>query len=171
MCTLEEALRQFDGKATTALSEIRAKSADEQVLLSKLIGLVGNTEATVSDAATWLIKDMLNDGNRLSIPLTTELVSRLAFVSSWQSQLHLCQSFRFFNLADKHTDVCVDWLRPLLTSDRPFVRAWAMDALQQLASLDPALADKATKALKAAEEDVAASVRARARHWRRRGGR
>ena len=62
---------------------------------------------------------------------------------------------------------CADWFETLLKNDRPFLRAWSMDALQKLAQQDAELAQRADTALAAAEHDPAASVRVRARRWRK----
>ena len=167
MGTLEDALRQSDGKGITTLSEIRAAFAGGRTFLSELIGLVGHDETPISDGATWLIKDRLDDGVRLTRSQTEILVGSLHAISSWQAQLHICQSIRHLEISGSLTDDCADWLKPLLRSDRPFLRAWSMDALQWLGSHSPELAGPVEAALTAAEQDSAASVRARARHWRK----
>lgn len=167
MNTVEDSLRSFDGKATTILTEIRATFADDDTLLSELIPLMADAETQVSDGATWLIKDLLDDGVRLTPSQTEDVVSHLSAAASWQAQLHLCQSIQHLEIPKHLTTVFADWLMPLLQSDRPFLRAWSMDALQHIASQNTSLAGDAETALNAAEQDPAASVRARARNWRK----
>lgn len=167
MTTLEDALRRFDGKAVTILSEARAVFGDRRTFLTELVQLAGHEEPNVSDGATWLIKASLEDGIRLSSSQVEELFGRLDAVSSWPAQLHICQSIQHLEISVHQASAFADWLTPLLASDRPFLRAWSMDALQHLAKQNPTLAERAAAALNAAENDGAASVRARARNWRR----
>jgi len=165
--SLEEALRNFDGKATTILTEIRATFGNEGSLLSDLVPLIAHSETQVSVGATWLIKDLLDDNMRLTPSQIEDLVGHLHAATSWQAQLHLCQSIRHIEIPEHLTTPCADWLMPLLQSDRPFLRAWSMDALQHLASRNKKLRAAAGTALDAAEQDPAASVRARARNCRK----
>ena len=166
MNTLEAALKSYDGKAASILSEIRAKFGGQSAFLPELVRLAAHEDAHVSDGATWLIKDLLEDGVRLTPSQTEDLIGHLDAMSSWQAQLHICQSVRYLEASAPLADVCADWLTPLLRSDRPFLRAWSMDALQHLALRSATLAGRAEAALNAAEQDPAASVRARARRWR-----
>ncbi len=167
MKTLEDALASFDGKATTILTEIRAAFGDSRSFVSDLVRLAAHDEAHVRDGATWLIKALLDDGIRLTPSQTDDLIGRLSDAPSWQSQLHLSQSIRHLEIPEHLAEGCADWLTPLLHNDRPFLRAWSMDALQHLVRSDPNLAGRAETALSVAEQDPAASVRARARACRK----
>lgn len=168
MNRLREALQAYDGKTIATLVAIRETLGDRASLLATLIELVGDRPDPVAEGATWLIKDRLEHGGRLTAPQTAELIDQLATISAWQARLDVCQSFRFLELPPDLTGTCVEWLKPLGTSDRPLLRAWSMDALQHLARHDERLAAEAADRLAAGERDPAASVRARARHWRRR---
>lgn len=167
MSALREALKSFDGKAISLLAEARAKFGDRPRFLSELVRLAADDEAQISSGATWLIKDHLDHGDGLTARQTEDLMGSLDAVTSWQAQLHICQSVRRLEMPPHLARACADWLTPLLCSDRPFLRAWSMDALQHLAGQSADLAARAEAALKAAEDDPAASVRARARHWRK----
>ena len=167
MTELEDALEEFDGKATSLLSEIKARFGDSPAFMDELIRLADCESGHVSAGATWLIKNLLEDGGRLSEQQTQDFLGRLNGVSDWQSQLHVCQSFQYLGMPAELAGACAAWLTPILRSDRPFLRGWSMDALQHLASRAPELGDSAAAALRAAEADPAASVRARARRWRR----
>lgn len=168
MGTLDEALKNYDGKTTTILSDIRAAFGSRQTFLSDLVLLVVHEDARISEGATWLIKALLDDGVRLTPRQTEDLIGHLDAISSWQAQLHICQSVRHLETSAHLTDACADWLTLFLRSDRAFLRAWSMDALQHLALRSAKLAGRAEATLDAAEQDPAASVRARARGWRKR---
>ncbi len=167
MKTLEQALARYDGKATDTLAEVRAAFGDRRTFLSELVSFATHEEATVADGATWLIKAQLDDGARLTSSETEALLGHLSAITSWQAQLHICQSVRHFDVPAHLANTCADWFEELLTSDRPFLRAWSMDALQELALRNAELAERAETALAAAEQDPAASVRARARRLRK----
>ena len=166
MKTLEEALGRYDGKATEVLAEIRAAFSARQTFLSELVSLASHEKAAISDGATWLIKALLDDGGRLTDSEAEALLGRLDAITSWQAQLHICQSVRHLAVPKHLASNCADWFEALLKSKRPFLRAWSMDALQELASRDAMLGDRAKDVLRAAERDPAASVRARARRWK-----
>lgn len=167
MTKLEDALEDFDGKATSLLSEIKARFGDGPAFIDDLIRLAESASGHVSAGATWLIKNLLEDGGRLSEAQANALLGRLDGISDWQAQLHVCQSLQYLDVPAELAGACAAWLTPILRSDRPFLRGWSMDALQHLASRAPELEDSAAAALRAAETDPAASVRARARGWRR----
>lgn len=168
MISLEDALEGFDGKTTDVLGQIRAAHGDEPAFLTALVRLAAHGNARIADGATWLIKDLLGDGIRLSAEQTQELTGRLTAISSWQAQLHLCQCAGHVAPPEAQAFAWADWLSALLAGKRPFLRAWSMDALQHLAARTPDLRARAAAALDDAENDPAASVRARARRWRRR---
>ena len=165
MNRLRHALGNFDGKAVSMLAEIRAEFGGRKTFVSELVSLAADDEGAVSDGATWLIKNMLDEGNRLTSSQTEDLINCLDAIATWQAQLHVCQSVRHLDVPARQTEAFADWLDPLLQSDRPFLRAWSMDALQHLASRNPNLRRRADASLDAAQRDPAASVRARARRW------
>lgn len=167
MKALRNALENFDGKAVSMLSEIRAQFGGRKTFVAELAALAGDDDAAVSDGATWLIKNLLEEGVRLTKAQTATLLDRLDDITTWQAQLHVCQSVRHLDVPARQSDAFADWLTPLLRSDRPFLRAWSMDALQRLAAGNAELKARAAAALDAAEQDPKASVRARARRWRK----
>ncbi len=171
MNALYEALKDFDGKAMTILSEARAALGGRRSFVSDLVRLAAHEEANVSVGATWLIKDHLENGGRLTPARTKTLVGRLDAISSWQAELHVCQSVQYLEPSPEQARACADWLTPLLRSERPFLRAWSMDALQHLAQRNNDLAARAEAALNEADDDPAASVRARARNLRKQSAR
>ena len=165
MKRLRDALGNFDGKAVSMLSEIRAELGGRKTFVSELVALAADDEAAVSDGATWLIKNLLDDGAQLTPSQTEELIDNLDAITTWQAQLHICQSVQNLDVTARQSGAFADWLTPLLQSERPFLRAWSMDALQNLALQNPELVRRASASLEAARQDSAASVRARARRW------
>lgn len=96
------------------------------------------------------------------------IVARLDAVPTWQAALHLCQTAQFLDFTPDQARQFAGWAARFLGHERPFLRAWSMDALHYAAAQAPELALLAERALSAAEKDKAASVRARARNTRAR---
>lgn len=166
MSDLLQALRAFDGKSTSGLSEVSTRLGGSPGLLADLTGLIVSEEGFVSDGATWLIKKCAESG---VVPGPTEIaviVARLDAVPTWQAKLHLCQAAECFVFTPDQAQRFADWAARFLDHERPLLRAWSMSALQQSAKQAPDLAPRAEAALIAAESDTSASVRARARQVR-----
>ena len=163
MSELEQALHSYDGRAVSVLSEIRAKFAQNEGFYAQLISLIDSPEGFISDGTTWLIKECVETGAELNEQHVANLVQRLDGISTWPAVLHLCQSARHIDFSSKQAIEFGRWAYNFVSHERPFVRAWSMDALQHVAQSAPPLMPLAGAALSAALEDPAASVRARAK--------
>ncbi len=162
--TLKTRLLAFDGRGLSVLGEIEATCMHEGGYCDFLIELAGDPEGSVSSGATWLIKARVERGEALSRAQTMILFSWLASVQDWTAQLHICQSVGHLTVEPADAARLASWLTPLLTHKRPFLRAWSLDALCQIARDNSDYAEEARTALAAAAGDTAASVRARARN-------
>lgn len=165
---LLDRLRAYDGRAVSMLGEIEADFGGEADYVNRLIALAAHQQAEVSSGATWLIKaalikSALERGQPLSAPQTRKLCAHIPDITAWQAQLHICQSAGYLTIAQEDAAAIARWLKPLLTHDRPFLRAWSVDALCRIAAHHSKYAPAAREAVAAAGEDPAASVRARAR--------
>ena len=165
---LKKELMAYDGRAVTILSEIAARHRDEKSFLDNVVAMVDAEEENVSSGATWLIKNYLDKGGAFSGSQTAALVTRATKTRSWAAQLHLCQTLGLLAVTEAQAERLMPWLLPLLSHKRPFVRAWSLDVVYHLAERYRRFSTKAETALKSADEDPAASVRARARNLRRR---
>lgn len=163
MSDLLKALRKFDGKAVTILSEARARFGGDPDFMGELVSYIDSQEPYVADGATWLIKDCLESGLVLKPKEVEALVARLETAPSWQAALHLCQVTEFLKMTPKQAGCFGEWAARFLDHERPFVRAWSMSTLQHVAQQAPDMTARAETALAAAERDTSASVRARAR--------
>ncbi len=164
---LFDALCVYDGKAVTILSEAQAKYGKEPAFISEVIKLASSPKTNVSEGATWLIKSNIESGTRLSARQTRNLFKGVEHITSWQAQLHVCQIFDYLDVPKDQATTVADWLTPLLQHQRPFLRAWSMNAFQHLAAQHKTFRVQADAALIDAENDKAASVRARARNIRK----
>lgn len=157
------AMSEFDGRATTVLTEIEAKYSKEAGYVDALIDLIDDANAHLSEGSTWLLKAKLDKNETLSDKQTSNFLSALPTVSSWQAQLHICQSIRHLSIGLTEASTLIKWLQALMKHRRPFLRAWSVDAIIAVAQQHNQYADLARNALEHALGDDAASVRARAR--------
>ena len=170
MSELLHALRAFDGKTTSTLLEARTRFGGRTDFLGDLAALIASQEGSVSDGATWLIKNCVESGVVPSPPAIAAIVARLDAVPTWQAALHLCQSAAFLAFAPDQARRFAEWAAQFLDHERPLLRAWSMTALQHAARQAPDLAVIAETSLASAENDGSASVRARARKIKARTG-
>lgn len=163
MSELEKALKAYDGKAVSILSEVRARLGAADVFLLELSEFISCHEGFVADGATWLIKHSAEDGVEIGPRETAAIIERLSTVRSWQAVLHLCQIAKFLRFSPDQARTFAHWASHYLDHKRPFLRAWSMDAIQHAALSASDLSDLAESALAQATRDTAASVRARSR--------
>ena len=163
---LRRDLLAFDGRNLTALGDIAARHEGDLGYVDGLVALADVSDGQVSQGATWLLKTFLEAGGDVTQSQSRMLISKLDTVANWASQLHLCQLIRYLRPNVQEAKDIVRWLSPLLSHDRPFLRAWSLDALCHIAVDHTAYANRAEKALSSATRDPAASVRARAKNLR-----
>ncbi|WP_299321487.1 hypothetical protein [Parasphingopyxis sp.] len=160
---LRRRIGTFDGRAVSILGEIEAAESGRDGYMTALIALTDDDSGNISFGATWLIKSALEAGMALSADQVSTLLARIDAVTAWDARLHICQSVRHMDVAADDADALIQWLVPLRQHDKPFLRAWSLDAICYLAARDPRHRDFAQASLGEALADDAASVRARAR--------
>lgn len=161
---IREQLGSYDGRSVSMLSELADQYQGSAPFIDAIISLSADATDTISDGATHMIKIHVDGGGALSAKQTGALVKNCGAVTSWQAQLHICQVIARLTLSASQAAALASWLKPLLSHQRPFLRAWALDALCAIAQVNDGFKKQALDALTAAENDKAASVRARARH-------
>ena len=161
---LRRSLDSFDGNAVSMLSETRVRLGDNPGFKPALISLFAETGGHISRGATWLWLDHLKTGGAATSEDWAAISDQLGPIEDWQAVLHVLQSVDFLTDVPSNSTPFSDFAREHLHHKRPFVRAWALNALCQLAALDPSLTADAAKAHADALNDPAASVRARARN-------
>lgn len=164
---LRESLAEFDGRALTLLGEAEAQFGGDPDYVDALIVLAADRGGAISAGATWLLKSALEKGRTLSVPQVQRLCGQLTSLTAWDAQLHICQCLANITVPADCGDALAEWLIPLLGHKRPFVRAWALDGLYRLSAQHQEHREAFDDAIADAEQDSAASVRARARNLRR----
>ena len=161
---LFEQLLQYDRKSTDSLKQVIAAFSSNPDYPNALIEFSASEHAQVACGATWLLKAFCEAGGDLSPEQAQELISNVEHITNWDAQLHICQTVGKLTIPEEGADILYAWLEPLTDHDRPFVRAWSLDALCQLALQHRKYLQKANSALQHAADDAAASVRARVRN-------
>jgi len=156
-------LEEYDGKSVTILGEIAHRWSREPCYPEALLELFGKDDPVVQNGASWLFKSFVETGNPVEIDVSAKLTEQAGLLSDWAALLHICQSVQHLSFAPAEARNLGELVFVLLDHDRPFLRAWSLDALVRLSSFDPALHLKAREALARALLDSAASVRARAK--------
>jgi hypothetical protein len=166
---LRDQLAAFDRKSPSVLTEAAAAHGSGKAYFNELVVLSTDENDAISSGATWLIKHHAENDQLLTPDQCVKLAGRLTGLTTWDAQLHICQSARLLPYPDDVADHLLAFARPLLASPRPFLRAWSLDLLCYLAERDHGISAEAEAALAHAEKDPAASVRARARNLRKAG--
>lgn len=161
---IREAIDTGQPVAASTLERVSAQFSHRDDYADTLIMLAADATDTVSAAATWLIKHHLEQGRTLSPAQTGKLIENLLAITAWGAQLHVCQSIRFLDIPPNYATTLIAWLRPLRSHQRPFLRAWALDATYEVARQRENAMPEARAAVEAALADPAASVKARARN-------
>lgn len=157
------AVRGYDGRDVEPLAEAYRAFASADRFADEVLNLCASANALEGEAATWLLKTFMDDGGRLTPAQTHQLVDTICTFESWQAQLHVCQCAGRLEIEPADADFLIHWLTPLLSSKRPFLRAWSLDALCAIAEQHTSYREMFSSALSVATSDDAASVRARAR--------
>lgn len=167
---LRAALLEFDGKALSYLSETSLQFKQAPDYLETLVGLARDRTAQIDNGATWLIKDHLDQGGALAPELVESLLKQLLTEPSWAAALHILQSVQHLDLTGARDPALFNAVKTYADHPRPFLRAWAMDAMWRMAKAFPDLQADARQAIDMGLNDAAASVRARARQLSKEAG-
>ncbi len=163
---LELHLREYDGQAISLLSEARMACKDRTGYLGDLVALCFDPSPTISDGATWILKAELEDGAEMSPELCEQVVASLGALEAWQAVLHICQAADGFPFSAPQAGGFIRWATTFSDHPRPFLRAWSMNSIVVLGRKFEEFRRGGERALAKAENDTAASVRARARRLR-----
>lgn len=124
--------------------------------------LSGDEAAQV--AASWILRRLLERGAMPPPGTLDRLIAGMGRVESWETRLHLAQSFQWLAPNEAQALTAARALADWFGAEKSFVRAWACDAIWRLGLRHACLEAEARRIATLAEADPAASVRARARN-------
>lgn len=162
---LESELAAYDGKRKETLEALAARLSTDAAAFRDLTALAKRDDAKLQAGATWLLKHLQDEGMTYSAKQSDALLALLDDVSHWEARLHLLQILPALTLPKERKAALYRLLTggDYLQSPNKFIRAWTYNALAVLAAQFPALRKAVAPLLAAAQEDEAASVRARLR--------
>ena len=159
-------LETYDGVATSILTETQKLCNDGPDFLEKIISLIAYPSEKISEGATWILKAEIENGAALPPDYVDLICDKLDHIQSWQAILHILQLSDKLTLTSNQAQMISCWAEKFLDHQRPFLRAWSLNALIKAMMASTANAEIIESILSRAEEDEAASVRARARKLR-----
>jgi hypothetical protein len=159
---LQNALTEWDGSTKSNLTDIYHHFADRDNFSAVLISAVDNQKQ--QNAATWLIKFYLTQGNTFPDDSDSKLLDKLCQLKSWQSKLHMLQSIQYIRIDQQRKRVVERFIRKEISSENKFVRAWSYSAFYFLCLQYPEYQSDVRDFFRLALADEPASVTARIRN-------
>ncbi|MDO3387918.1 hypothetical protein QWI17_18885 [Gilvimarinus sp. SDUM040013] len=159
---LAKAIAAWDGKATDYLHSIYTQYSGDAELTPILLTLL--SDASCSDAASWLLKYHRQHGGSLAPEQLNQLAKHTNQAMPWQTQLHILQLLKGYTFSERQKQYLAPFSRQCIQSNNKFVRAWAYNLLHELSLQFADLQKDANDIITAAKRDEAPSVKARLRH-------
>ncbi|MCA9066440.1 MAG: hypothetical protein KDA96_25405 [Planctomycetaceae bacterium] len=165
---LIEALQNFDGKRTSELERLSASLPRNDDSVAQLLAVAEHDDTTVQVGSTWILKRWLEEGSPQVEKSAANLVRLLKHATYWEVRLHLLQMLTSLRVPARSLSGLKRLLTRLLTDDNKFVRAWSLSVLAEIADQSEAMRRDVISTIEDAENDEAASVRARVRQIQKR---
>lgn len=156
---------EWDGKTVDHLQSVYGRFSGDADFASRLIAL--SREAPVQAGATWLLKHHLETGAGLPAKNTKQILGALDQLSHWEARLHLLQLLPLLKIAKGQGAKVARLLDECLADRRALLRAWAYNGFHELAVQHPDYRDRARALFETADQETAASVKARVRNIRK----
>ncbi len=164
---IADAIAAWDGKSVEYLKKLYISSTSSRQLAASLLRLMKRKD--LQPGASWMLKQHLSAGHRLTPAQESTLASMLPDLADIDCKLHVLQCMQYMSIGKQHCDAYASFVSECLAADNKFVRAWAYSGLYELAVRHPAYRKEAKATLTRATQDPAASVRARARATLKKG--
>ena len=161
---IDQAIADFDGRHVAPLENLSSRLDPSGATFRDLIAKCLGGDASARVAASWILRRLLERGAVPPPGALDRLIASMGRIEDWETRLHLAQSFQWLAPSEAQALTAARTLVDWFGSEKNFVRAWACDALWRLGLRHPCLAAEARRIAALAEEDPAASVRARARN-------
>ncbi|MAK61138.1 MAG: hypothetical protein CMK09_09195 [Ponticaulis sp.] len=161
--SLRAKLADFDGNAVSYLSETAAGFRDDPDFHLACLHLMADLAPLIQRGASWIWLDHVRTAKTITPAELDQLLPVLDQITDWGAALHLLQAFDHYPGGSTDPAQLARFFDTYLGHKRPFLRAWAVNALCRLAIYHTAFKPAAQAAHADALKDPAASVRARAR--------
>lgn len=159
---IAEKIERWDGKSADSIGQLYDQSCHEPGFTSSLIKIIN--KPSVQKGATWLLKKHLETGELLSESEVDNLYKALPKLEHWETKLHVLQIMPYTLIEKKHIATVEPFLRECLNDKNKFVRAWAYNGFNELASNNKSYQKEVDQLLETALVEEAPSVKARIRN-------
>ena len=163
---LTQALADFEGKSTGPLERFAAAWCADADLIAELCDFAASDDGNLQAAATWLLKRYGITGAQLSSGQSETLLRLLIKETGWLPRLHALQMMNGLTVSAALAAPLMNALAAQAAGANTFIRAWSVHGAAVLADQHPAYRDRVLDLLAFAEQDEAASVKARIRRTR-----
>ena len=164
---LAQALFDFDGKSVGPLERFAAERRADANLIAELCDFAASGDANLQAAATWLLKRFGVTGAQLKPSQSETLLRLLMQETGWLPRIHVLQMMDGLCLPAALAPPLMEALAAQARGANAFIRAWSVHGAAVLADQHPVYREGVLDLLAEAEQDDAASVRARIRQTRR----
>jgi hypothetical protein len=164
---IKSALKEWDGKSAADIKAIYDIYQTELNFVNDIVEL--SFICDYENAATWLLKAWLEDGNQLKQSQIKTICCSLNQLQHWQAKLHLLQCIPYMPIAEAENETLHTFLRMTLTHQNKFVRAWSYNGFYELSKSYPQYKTETKQYFELAMRDEAPSVKARIRNIMKKG--
>lgn len=161
---LRSILEVFDGKEVTALRAVAHNSQFSLASLEALLSLIEGEEEKFQIGASWIILNAVSIHKFIGEGEKDRILDILSWNTHWQVSLHFLQLFPVLEITKDQSSDIFHVLLKLTDHKRPFVRAWACNALYTLAERNIELRKPVNELLRLSLINDGGSVRARIRN-------
>lgn len=161
-------LRTFDGKHTDILEQLNATLPRNDNSLEELLAIATHDNVQLQVGSTWILKRWHDEGEPIIETRIPTFVEVLIHAEYWEVRLHMLQILATISIPPNIAAALKKTLRKLLTEDNKFVRGWAYSVFASIGDQDSSCRKQILSLLNEAENDEAASVKARVRQIRKR---
>jgi len=160
---LIDELGKFDGKRTAPLDKVAQQILHRKGIVNELIAFAQSNDIKIQSAATWLLKNLNEQSHLFSEVQTVNLIGLLSNLNNWDAKLHVLQILPSLTIPSQQFDPLQRNLKENTRSENKLLRAWSFNGLAVLADQHSSLRTEVNGILSSAQNDEAASVRARIR--------
>lgn len=164
---LLDLLREFDGRRVEPFREAAELLPRRPEVVRELWTLADSDEPAVQVGATWVAKELLEQGVAPPEDADLRIARLLDSVEARDAQLHLLQVLSRVEITEASRERLERRLDALRRVAHKFVRAWAYNGFAVLGRDCAAARERALRLFDEVGDDEPASVRARIRHARR----
>ncbi|WOO41064.1 hypothetical protein [Rubellicoccus peritrichatus] len=159
---IAQEIEKWDGKSADDIGQVYEDYGHQPDFTDLLIESMQHT--SLQKGSTWLLKKHLESGEQLSDKQVSRIFKLLPRLEHWETKLHILQIMPYVLIRPAYKCGVESFLRECLKDKNKFVRAWAYNGFNELASQYEEYLAEAKQLLETALREEAPSVKARIRN-------